>query len=770
MSIISKLRVTLGLDSSQYKKGLKKATKETGHFSKMVKDAGVMISGYFGFQALIAGIRNVIKVNKEFEKSLSTLQSITGVSSKEMKYYAEQAKFLGETTTQTGSQVAKAFTLIGSKMPVLLKSKEALVEVTKQAIILAEAANIDVPQAATAMTNSLNQMGKGAESASEFINILAAGSKVGAADIPYLNAAIEKAGGAAQSTGINFNELTGAIETIAPSIAEPTTAGLQLRQIFLRLQKGADEFNPSVVGLSKALHNLKGEQLSANEILQKFGIINFTAAKALITNADAYDTYTNAVTGTNTALEQQATNIENLDGDLDQLSSSWEGLTKVDTGAMRSMTQLLTRLVREASGADLELAGIDLAKKAFVKLEKTIDEEGGNATLAMRGAMIGLEVEHSRLNTILKAKTAETKGLGALAANVITGGYWSTNARREAQVQVNNIIEQKKLLQTKMALYNQKEVVDLQKSELKKLDIKNKSNAELDRLSYSSSTADFVKKAIIEEQQTRANAAQDAIRNIKNLSAKVAELNIQRKTATGDNLIGINNEITALKKEIAVLKDLKFVAGSIKPISLDASVTSPMEVPPLQGPEINGGKPQKLVVESSYINESNRQHIADMKATQEQVERTASATEAYGSILGSVGTVINATGTDAIHQWAGITKTVISSVSAMIPVLFKQSVAGAVAGAASAPWFVAPAVIATNVASVVSAFSGIGGGSASTSTPTTRIDTRQLNSPNPTVNKRRSTTNQNINVNVTGEISNRTIALSAKKGQNEINR
>lgn len=91
-----------------------------------------------------------------------------------------------------------------------------MTQTAEAAVVLAEAAELDVPTAAKALTGALNQMGASSSEAANYINILAAASQQGSADIPYLNKAIENAGGAASSTGVKFNELVAIIEAIAP--------------------------------------------------------------------------------------------------------------------------------------------------------------------------------------------------------------------------------------------------------------------------------------------------------------------------------------------------------------------------------------------------------------------------------------------------------------------------------------------------------------------------------------------------------------------------
>ena len=147
---------------------------------------------------------------------------------------------MGMDSTQSASQMVEAFKLIGSQMPDLLKNKEALTQTAEAAVVLAEAAELDVPTAAKALTGSLNQMGTSSAYATEYINILAAASMQGSADIPYLNKAIENAGGAASSVGVKFNELVASIEAIAPKITDAGSAGTNLRNIFLTLESSTE--------------------------------------------------------------------------------------------------------------------------------------------------------------------------------------------------------------------------------------------------------------------------------------------------------------------------------------------------------------------------------------------------------------------------------------------------------------------------------------------------------------------------------------------------
>ena len=341
------------LRNSEFDRNLRQSKKELAAFEDTVSFASnsvkAFVRGFAGMAGVSFAFMDMTQRTMEFEKSLSGLKSLTGLGAEEMEYLKNAAIKLGSTSTQTASQVVEAYKLIGSQQPELLKNKEALNEVTKQAIVLAEAAGMDVPSAAKALSGSINQMGESASVAGEYVNILAAASQAGAADIGYLSKAIEKSGGAASSVGIRYNELVAAIEAIAPKITEASEAGTNLRNIFLILESSSDKnLKPSVVGLSKALDNLAAKNLDATQMTKLFGRESVTAALALVNAKDQYNDYVRAITGTNTAIEQQRINNDNLAGSIKALSSEWEGfiLTINNTsGVLRDTADILTRIL-----------------------------------------------------------------------------------------------------------------------------------------------------------------------------------------------------------------------------------------------------------------------------------------------------------------------------------------------------------------------------------------------------------------------------------------
>ena len=267
------------------------------------------------------------KAAAEFETHLDGLQSLTGLGDDAMKDISKGAIEMSKEFRSSANDIVDAMKLIGSQAPELLSDKDALMEVTKAANVLAEAAQIEVVDAAKGITTVMNQMGVSASEASNIINVLAASSQQGSADVAYLNTAFEKAGTAAKSAGMNYVELSAAIETVAPKFSSADVAGSQLASTLLQLSmKASNDFKPSVVGMSQALENLAAAQLSDAEIAKMVGESNVTMLKSLIEGRSTFDGYTQSLAGTNTAYEQMTINNDNFEGAVTRLKSAWDAL------------------------------------------------------------------------------------------------------------------------------------------------------------------------------------------------------------------------------------------------------------------------------------------------------------------------------------------------------------------------------------------------------------------------------------------------------------
>lgn len=283
-------------------------------------------SGIAAITGISMTLNKMRKDRDDKEASAANLKALTGLDDASIQWLARQAEILstsmhksGLRVTQSSKEILEAYMLVGSAKPDLLGNKEALNAVTIEAMRLSKAAKMDLKEAVDAVTLSMNQYGASSEKAADYANVMAAGSKFGSAAVQSITAAVTNAGVSASTANVSIEQLVGSIEALAEKGIVNEVAGTGLKMFFLRLQTGADETNPKIVGLQTALKNL--QKLSTEEIVKRFGAETYTVAQTLIDGADKVEYYTKAVTDTNVAMEQAAINSETNEARLAQLKN-----------------------------------------------------------------------------------------------------------------------------------------------------------------------------------------------------------------------------------------------------------------------------------------------------------------------------------------------------------------------------------------------------------------------------------------------------------------
>ena len=303
-----------------------------------------------GFAALGKAIGDMAVNGRALETSLAHLQSLTGLGGDVMGRVKQMATDTAMEMGISSQQIVDSYGVIGSKMPELLQTPEALDAIARSAATLAKAGVMPLEQSIESLTGIMNQMGASANEAEVYINVLAAGSKNGAGNIEYLATAFTKAGSAIKNAGLTVQQGTALIEALAKRMPDAAEAGTALRNVLLVLGTTAgDELNPKVVGLDTALENLRAKMGDTNEMVKLFGKRNYNAASILADSTQQVKNLTEAVTGTSEAHKQAEVNGQTLDAQLNRLSSSWETLTAAigeSNGFLTSFISLINQALQ----------------------------------------------------------------------------------------------------------------------------------------------------------------------------------------------------------------------------------------------------------------------------------------------------------------------------------------------------------------------------------------------------------------------------------------
>ena len=185
---------------------------------------------------LAEGVANLTGPGIGFEQSMADLSSITGIAGDELRDLGKVARQTGKESGLGAQQAANAFALLASQIQVDKIGMEGLKALQQNTITLSHAAGMSMNDAATALAGTINQFGLQATEANRVINILAAGSKYGAAEIVDLSQSFKVVGAAANAAGLTVEDTAGAIEVLSKNNLKGAEAGTALRNIMLKMQ------------------------------------------------------------------------------------------------------------------------------------------------------------------------------------------------------------------------------------------------------------------------------------------------------------------------------------------------------------------------------------------------------------------------------------------------------------------------------------------------------------------------------------------------------
>lgn len=382
-------------------------------------DTARQFASFFALDALVRSFFGVINGGVqsvyEFEDVLAELSSITGATGEDLKFLQDQAIAFSEASTVSAADVARAFTAIGSARPDLLKNKEALAAVTQETIALAEAAKIDLGTAGSAVAGAMNQFGLGAGDAARIVNALAAGSLEGAANISEVGDTIDKVGTVLAANNVTFEQGVALTETLAEKNLKGAEAGTQLRNVILRMVQAGKGFVNGQFNINAALTQTKAEldaiedpAARAAAATKLFGLESTTAANILLENVGTFERLTEAVTGTQTAYEQQAKNNDTVAASATKLKNAVNNLFLAFTGSTGAVKDVLGFLA-ENLATIVKVTGVAIG--SFLAYRAIIVAVTA-AKVAYRGALAIATVYKIGFKTATEAATFSVRAFG----------------------------------------------------------------------------------------------------------------------------------------------------------------------------------------------------------------------------------------------------------------------------------------------------------------------------------------------------------------------
>lgn len=416
INIVDKISAGLKNIKGGFEKAAKAATTLQSHINNI--DAINLSAAFDVLERMSGHIESATEASMSFGQAMADLSSITGITGAELEELSAQSRKLGKESGLGADTAARAYSLLASQIDVAEIGIEGLNILQQKSITLAQASGMSLDGAADALAGTVNQFGLGADAADRVINVLAAGSKYGAAEIEHLTQSFKVVGSAASAMGLNVEETAGALEILSLANLKGSEAGTALRNIILKLntELGVDlgEFS-----LGSALDALKPKLSDATYLAKVFGVENIAAAQFLIQNATAVDEMTTKLTGTAVAEEQAAIRTQTSAQRMAELRAQVEDLkiSLADMGG--SMTPYIALAAEHAEV--LGMVGTATTKAiAMTQALNTAVKASTGATIAQNIALKAKLVASKAVTAATATWTAVQKGLNLmLTANPI---------------------------------------------------------------------------------------------------------------------------------------------------------------------------------------------------------------------------------------------------------------------------------------------------------------------------------------------------------------
>lgn len=369
-----------------------------------------------------------------FESGLAEVSAITGVTGTGLEDLGKKARASAEQFGGEATDSLNTYKTILSRLgPDIAKSPEALEKMEHNVRTLSKTMGNDAVGSADALTTAMLQYGvdlsdpiAAQEEMARMMNVMAAGAKEGAAEVPSIAGALKVAGVQAKQSNVSFVETNAVLQSLAAGGKEGAEAGIALRNVLGKmagedvLPKEAavklkalgvnmDIVSNTSLPLTTRLRELKKAQGDATIMAQMFGTENAAAASIMLNSVDAQDALQKKIEGTNAA-EDQAGIIMDTSA---EKKSRWKATIDDAKIAIGEYTNAMQPYV--SAGAD----GIS------VMANTTIAYRGAKEGLSGVKTMLGLASNASMLTT---AKTILMTG----ATGVATAAQWAWNAAMTA--------------------------------------------------------------------------------------------------------------------------------------------------------------------------------------------------------------------------------------------------------------------------------------------------------------------------------------------------
>ena len=369
------LKINITGDSSKLSNALSSASSKLSAFGSKMQSVGKSMTMKLTLPLVAAGAA-ATKMAFDFDKSMTSIQALVGVSSKKVAEMGEAAKKMAVDTGKSSKEAAEALFFITSAG---LRGSEAM-DVLEMSLKAAAVGLGETKTIADLSTSAMNAYGSGTLSASGATDILTAAVREGKLEASALAGAMGGVIPLASNMGVSFDQVGAAMAAMSKTGTDAATGATQLTAILASLKKPSAEAEKAFSSMGMTTESVQkslSEQglLSTLEMLQNGlkqtgqdttaifpniralkGVLDLTGA-GLEDNRKVFDALTKSMGATNTAFEKtsKAASFKMTQG-LNSMKESLMGVGQVILVAIAPAVQKLGEFFTNLSNKFKELS------------------------------------------------------------------------------------------------------------------------------------------------------------------------------------------------------------------------------------------------------------------------------------------------------------------------------------------------------------------------------------------------------------------------------
>lgn len=233
---------------------LKNSADQWTRAGKQIQNAGKSISAVGGSMTKTLTVPIVgagvaaVKVASDFEKGMSTVQSISGATGKDLETLSQKAKEMGAKTKFSATEATEAFKYMGMAG----WNSAQMMSGIEGVMYLAGATGEDLASTSDIVTDALTAFGLSAQDTNMFVDVLAQTANKSNTNVSMLGESFKYVAPVAGSLKYNVQDVSTALGVMANSGIKASQAGTSLRSWMSRMAAPTDQVEVAMkqVGIS----------------------------------------------------------------------------------------------------------------------------------------------------------------------------------------------------------------------------------------------------------------------------------------------------------------------------------------------------------------------------------------------------------------------------------------------------------------------------------------------------------------------------------------